>query len=126
MTDSSSPAGTACVAGGGVIGAGWAARFLLHGWDVKVYDPHPDAAGRMQQVLDNARISTPALADLPMPAEGSMTFCASLAEAAASASWIQESVPEELPLKHKTLAEIDAEIDLMRAEWERVERQRRA
>ena len=26
----------------------------------------------------------------------------------------------------KTLAEIDAEIDLMRAEWERVERQRRA
>ena len=60
MTDSSSPAGTACVAGGGVIGAGWAARFLLHGWDVNVYDPHPDAAGRMEQVLDNARISTPA------------------------------------------------------------------
>ena len=108
MTECSSPAGKACVAGGGVIGAGWAARFLLHGWDVNVYDPHPYAGGRIEQVLDNARISAPALADLPMPAEGTMKIFASVAEAAGSASWIQESVPEELALKHKVLAEIEA------------------
>ena len=29
--------------GGGVIGGGWAARFLLHGIDVRLYDPEPDA-----------------------------------------------------------------------------------
>ena len=29
--------------GGGVIGGGWAARFLLNGVDVVMYDPDPDA-----------------------------------------------------------------------------------
>ena len=32
----------------------------------------------------------------------------SLAEAVAGADWIQESVPEELALKHKVIAEIQA------------------
>ena len=30
--------------GGGVIGAGWAARFVLNGCDVRLYDPAPEAA----------------------------------------------------------------------------------
>ena len=34
---------TAACIGGGVIGGGWVARFLLHGWDVNVYDPATDA-----------------------------------------------------------------------------------
>ena len=34
---------TAACIGGGVIGGGWVARFLLHGWDVNVYDPAADA-----------------------------------------------------------------------------------
>ena len=29
----------AAIIGGGVIGGGWAARFLLNGWDVVVFDP---------------------------------------------------------------------------------------
>ena len=33
----------AAIIGGGVIGGGWAARFLLNGWDVGVFDPDPDA-----------------------------------------------------------------------------------
>ena len=33
----------AAVIGGGVIGGGWAARFLLNGWDVGVFDPDPQA-----------------------------------------------------------------------------------
>ena len=53
-----------------LIGGGWAARFALHGWDVAVFDPHPDAAKRIADVLENARKSLPALADFPMPAEG--------------------------------------------------------
>ncbi|MET0747860.1 MAG: 3-hydroxyacyl-CoA dehydrogenase NAD-binding domain-containing protein, partial [Rhizobium sp.] len=32
----------ACI-GGGVIGGGWIARFLLAGIDVKVFDPHPES-----------------------------------------------------------------------------------
>ena len=33
----------AAIIGGGVIGGGWAARFLLNGWDVSVFDPDPEA-----------------------------------------------------------------------------------
>ena len=29
----------AAIIGGDVIGGGWAARFLLNGWDVGVFDP---------------------------------------------------------------------------------------
>ncbi len=41
--------------GGGVIGGGWAARFLLHGIDVKVFDPDPDAPRKIDEVVANAR-----------------------------------------------------------------------
>jgi carnitine 3-dehydrogenase len=95
----------AAIVGGGVIGGGWAARFLLHGWDVAVFDPHPDAAERIDEVLDNARRSLPVLAEFPMPAEGELTFVESLADTVAGVDWIQESVPEELALKHAVLAE---------------------
>ena len=98
----------AALVGGGVIGGGWAARFLLHGWDVAVFDPHPDAAQRLADVLANARRSLPALADAPLPAEGELTFCAQVADAVRDADWIQESVPEDLALKHGVIAEAQA------------------
>ena len=41
--------------GGGVIGAGWAARALLSGLDVILCDPDPDAGRKVSEVLDNAR-----------------------------------------------------------------------
>ena len=39
----------AAIIGGGVIGAGWAARFLLNGWDVAVFDPGPEAMRRAER-----------------------------------------------------------------------------
>jgi len=33
----------AAIIGGGVIGGGWAARFLLNGLNVSVFDPDPQA-----------------------------------------------------------------------------------
>ena len=95
----------ACI-GGGVIGGGWVARFLLHGWDVNVFDPAPDAQRKISEVLDNARHSLPALADVAMPEEGKLVFCDTLEMAVSDAQWIQESVPERLDLKHKILAQI--------------------
>ncbi|MGI9261827.1 MAG: 3-hydroxyacyl-CoA dehydrogenase NAD-binding domain-containing protein, partial [Woeseiaceae bacterium] len=108
MSDSPLNPSTAAIIGGGVIGGGWAARFLLCGWRVVVFDPHPDAQKRIAEVLDNARQSWPALADFPLPAEGELVFTESIADAVADASWIQESVPEDLGIKHKVLAEIEA------------------
>ena len=42
------------IIGGGVIGGGWAARFLLNGWTVHVFDPDADARRKIGEVLDNA------------------------------------------------------------------------
>jgi carnitine 3-dehydrogenase len=99
---------TAACIGGGVIGGGWVARFLLHGWDVNVYDPAADAQRKLAAVLENARAALPQLADVAMPHEGTLTFCESLEVAVANADWIQESVPERLEIKHGVFAQIQA------------------
>ncbi|NKI57327.1 carnitine 3-dehydrogenase [Labrenzia sp. PO1] len=96
----------ACIVGGGVIGGGWAARFLLNGWDVAVFDPDPEAERKIGEVIDNARRSLPALYDKRLPDEGKLSFHSDLAEAAAGADWVQESVPERLDLKHKVLGSL--------------------
>ncbi|MHA7867926.1 MAG: carnitine 3-dehydrogenase [Salipiger thiooxidans] len=98
----------AAIIGGGVIGGGWAARFLLNGWDVAVFDPDPEAARRIGAVLDRARASLPALYDRALPTEGRLSYCDSLEAAVAGADWVQESVSERLELKHKVYAQIAA------------------
>jgi carnitine 3-dehydrogenase len=80
----------------------------LHGWDVSVSDPSPKVGAQIDAILKNARQWLPALADVPMPREGKLIFAESLAESVSGADWVQESVPEELALKHKVLAEIQA------------------
>mgnify|MGYP001002984978 FL=1 len=93
----------AAIVGGGVIGGGWAARFLLNGWDVAVADPDPQAERKIAAVLDNARRALPALYDRALPPEGRLTFHADLVTAVAGADWVQESVPEVLEVKHRIL-----------------------
>ena len=100
--------GIAAIIGGGVIGGGWAARFSLMGWEVRVFDPDPEAERKLGEVMGNAERVLPMLYEAPMPARGSVTFVGSVAEAVAGADWVQESVPERLDLKHRVLAEIQA------------------
>ncbi|GBQ66866.1 3-hydroxyacyl-CoA dehydrogenase [Ameyamaea chiangmaiensis NBRC 103196] len=97
----------ACV-GGGVIGGGWIARFLLSGLNVRVYDPHPEAKRIVGEVLSNADRAYGLLTMAPLPPRGTLTFCTTLQDAVADADWIQESVPERLDLKKRVLADIDA------------------
>jgi len=96
----------AAIIGGGVIGGGWAARFLLNGWNVRVFDPDPEAERKIGEVLANARRALPGLGDVALPAEGVLTFHADLAEAVEGAIWVQESVPERLDLKQKVYASL--------------------
>ena len=88
----------AAVIGAGVIGSAWAARFALHGIDVKVSDPNPDAPRIIDEVLANARA---AWADLALPAvdEGSISVVGSIEEAVAGAGHVQESAPENPAVK---------------------------
>jgi carnitine 3-dehydrogenase len=96
----------AAIIGGGVIGGGWAARFLLNGWDVAVFDPDPEAERKIGEVLANARAALPALSDVPMPPEGRLSFAGTMAEAVEGAEYVQESVSERIELKHKVYAQL--------------------
>ena len=91
-----------------MIGGGWAARFALNGWQVRVFDPDPQAERKIGEVMENARRSLPGLTDVALPDEGRVSFHDSIAQAVAGAEWIQESVPERLEIKHKTFAEVQA------------------
>ena len=94
------------IVGGGVIGGGWAARFALNGWEVKVYDPSEDAQRTLAATLENARRSLPRLTDASLPAEQTVEFCGTIEQAVADVSWIQESVPERLDVKHRVYRDI--------------------
>lgn len=102
----------AAIIGGGVIGGGWAARFLLNGWNVSVFDPDPQAERKISEVMANARASLPALSDIPMPAEGVLSFAQTITEAVEGAHYIQESVSERLDLKHRVFAQIQQSAEL--------------
>ncbi len=96
--------------GAGVIGAGWIARFALHGHDVAVFEPKDDTFADLSRVIDRAGRS---YADLGIGAaqRGTVTRFGSIAEAVADAIFVQESVPEVIALKAKVLGEIDAALD---------------
>ena len=48
------PVERVAVVGAGVIGSGWAARFLGAGLDVAAWDPAPDAEGKARAAIDVA------------------------------------------------------------------------
>jgi len=97
----------ACI-GAGVIGGGWVAHFLARGYRVLAWDPAPDAAEKLTRLVGNA---WPALTELGL-ADGAdqanLTVVPTLVEAVAEAGFVQESAPEDLDLKRRLLAEIDA------------------
>jgi len=98
----------AAVIGAGVIGAGWASRFALMGWDVFIYDPSDGARKRFEAVFASASDSLPALFEHALPEVGTITWCESLEEAVSNVAWVQESAPERLEIKHDVYKAIQA------------------
>jgi carnitine 3-dehydrogenase len=99
------------VIGGGVIGAGWIARFAENGIDVAVYDPAPDAEEKAAVVLENAEHAYSKLSSTPRVEKGRTQFVASIAEAVQHADLIAEAVPEDPAIKATVYAEIEASAD---------------
>lgn len=91
--------------GGGVIGSGWAARCLLSGLDVDLYDPDPEIGRKTEEVLANARRAWGRLFPDARPPEGRLRLVGSVAEAVGDADFVQESLPERMDLKRRVLAE---------------------
>ncbi len=90
--------------GGGVIGGGWAARFLLNGHDVVMFDPDPEAPRKVGEVLANARRANAKLTRAQWPTEGSLQIVTTVEEAVDGAHFVQESAPERLELKQQLFA----------------------
>jgi carnitine 3-dehydrogenase len=94
--------------GGGVIGAGWAARCLAYGLDVVASDPAPGAEQKIRAAVSNAwpALSKLGLRDGASPAR--LSFASNLETAVENADFIQESAPENEELKRRLHVRIDA------------------
>jgi carnitine 3-dehydrogenase len=90
--------------GGGVIGGGWAARFLLHGVDVRLFDPDPEAERKVTRMLGNARRAWQRLTLTPLPDEGQLTVVRTAESAVEGAQFVQESAPEREDVKRELFA----------------------
>ncbi len=94
------------IIGAGVIGAAWAARWMLCGSDALVYDPGPETERIVSEVAENARHSWERMG-LASAREGSLTITQSIEEAADEVALVQESVPEDVTLKKQVLKQIE-------------------
>ena len=101
---------TVAIVGAGTIGASWTALFLAAGLKVQVYDPSEHAEGYVRDYIKNA---WPALRELGLASEacaGEPSFFSSPEAAVAGADFVQESVPERLPIKHDLFRRIEPEL----------------
>ncbi|MDD9875364.1 MAG: 3-hydroxyacyl-CoA dehydrogenase NAD-binding domain-containing protein, partial [Gammaproteobacteria bacterium] len=98
----------AALIGGGVIGAGWAARLLLNGIDVAVFDPSERAAVRVEQVVGAALRAYRRMTLAPVARRGKLTFTDSVPAAVSGADFVQESAPERIDMKRGLIREVCA------------------
>jgi carnitine 3-dehydrogenase / betainyl-CoA thioesterase len=92
--------------GTGVIGGGWAARALHFGIDVIAADVKPQMEEWIRGAVANAEPALARLTSAPLPPKGTLSFTTDLREMAQRADFIQENIPEQLPLKQRMLAEV--------------------
>src|SRR6201991_1220903 len=97
----------ACV-GAGVIGGGWVAYFLAHGFQVRAWDPAAGAESRLPALVATGGPALTELGLAPGASTDNLTVTGELAAAVAEADYVQESAPEQLDLKRRLLADIDA------------------
>lgn len=103
--------GKTAVLGAGVIGASWTTLFLAAGQSVAVYDVADDVEKTVRTYVEKA---WPTLTALGMTDRGdpeALTFHSAPSQAIERAAFVQESVPERLPIKHALYAEIEEALD---------------
>jgi carnitine 3-dehydrogenase len=92
--------------GTGVIGGGWAARALHFGIDVIAADVKPQMEQWLRGAVANAEPALAKLTSAPLPPKGKLSFTTDFGEMARRVDFIQENIPEQLPLKQRVLADI--------------------
>jgi len=99
------------VLGAGVIGSSWAALLSAAGHAVAIYDPDKAAEPTARRYVENAWPTLRQLGLLGQSRPGELRFCADPAEAVRGASFVQESVPERIELKHDLYGRIESALD---------------
>ncbi|MDP9138035.1 MAG: 3-hydroxyacyl-CoA dehydrogenase NAD-binding domain-containing protein [Pseudomonadota bacterium] len=95
------------IAGTGLIGAGWAARLLIRGFDVVAYDVAAAAEAKLRAAVEVAWPSMRRLLGQPGK-KGKLRFTTDLAEMVAGSGFIHEAAPEREALKVRLFRDIDA------------------
>jgi carnitine 3-dehydrogenase len=101
--------GRIAVLGGGTIGLGWAATYAAAGYRVSVADPNPDTHDRLSDtfwealpVIERVGVRSTAITE--------PVWHADVADTCAGADFVQEALPERLPLKREVFARIEPAI----------------
>lgn len=102
---------TVAVLGTGVIGASWAALFLSKGLRIQAFDPSPTAETELRQYINAAwpTLTRLGLRDNADPA--AITLYPTALEAVVGTTFIQESVPERIAIKHALYREIEPHLE---------------
>lgn len=95
------------VVGGGLIGISWAALFAAYGHDVIIFEPDVGAHAPLQGALAHPMAQI-ALIDADLPPAGRITVTADLHQSVGTCAFVQENAPENVPLKRRLYAQIEA------------------
>ncbi len=99
------------IVGAGTIGASWAAYFLACGYRITAYDPAPNYEAYVRDYIENAWPSLTKLGIVNAKSDPDAITCLNdLPKAVKEVQFIQESVPERLPIKHEVYAQIESVI----------------
>ena len=96
------------IIGAGVIGCAWAARLVLNGFEVHIFDPSERARSYFDRVLENALRAYRNMTLAPVRASGAVRFMDSVAAAVEQVDFVQESSPERIDIKRAILQQIGA------------------
>ena len=99
------------IVGTGVIGAGWAARFLANGYIVKAYDPNKQS---LNQLKINVKIAFKSLKKVGLNKKASLSnlkIYTELSKALEETTFVQENAPENEKIKKDILQKVDLLVD---------------
>ena len=99
------------IIGTGVIGAGWAARFIANGYHVQAFDPSPRSLKKLKTDVKKALVSLSKIGLHKNASIKNLSYHDNLKDALKDTSFVQENAPEKEKLKTSLLQEIDQLLD---------------
>jgi 3-hydroxyacyl-CoA dehydrogenase len=96
------------VVGTGVIGASWTALYLARGLDVVAADPKPGSEAKLRHYVDTAWQSLTVMGVSHKGSPEHLSFTHDASRAVSQVEFVQECAPEDIDLKIKLFAELDA------------------